>query len=422
VISDSLLVRRETRHRVRVDRRKLDEPTVVHERHEGYCVTMGRSGSVAWISEDMTTPLPVALRRLARTFPNVAPLGPTPRLGVPTAVLPRVAPVDENACRAFVEEIGEDVHRHGLKPSACLLVAELRVMDFEDSSGRSVSYPQSRYEARVGATRPGGALFSAQVGGAELSDCRGVVSALVERISVYSSQARAWEVDGRCPVVLSARSAGVFVHECVSHLMEADVESPLRSGSTVGPADFTVVDDGLEPGMAAFVPIDDEGHVGHRTTLIESGRICEVLTDARWAAHGGTVPTGNARALDFRHRPLVRATNTLVAPGDSRSSDMFSGIENGIYVDEVLDGAAGASFALTVRRARRIRHGRLGEPVLLRAVSGITLDALSAIEAVGDATEDSYSFLAGCGKQDQFPLPVGLRSPRLRFAGLMVDV
>ncbi len=129
-------------------------------------------------------------------------------------------------------------------------------------------------------------------------------------------------VGGQYPVVVNQRLAGVFIHEAFGHLSESDFvyENPkaremMVLGRRFGQDILNVFDDGSLPGLRGTHRFDDEGTPTGRSDLIKNGVLVGRLHSRETAAKLGEKPTGNARALNYRHPPIVRMTNTAIAGG-----------------------------------------------------------------------------------------------------------
>src|SRR2546426_4940479 len=122
------------------------------------------------------------------------------------------------------------------------------------------------------------------------------------------------------PVILDSELAGVFIHEAFGHLSEADFvyENPqaremMTLGRRFGKPVLNVGDNGAAKGLRGTLPYDDEGTPTQDTPLIKEGILVGRLHSRETAAKLGERPTGNARAISFRHAPIVRMTNTYIA-------------------------------------------------------------------------------------------------------------
>jgi len=232
---------------------------------------------------------------------------------------------------------------------------------------------------------------------------------------------------GTYPVVLDPRLAGVFIHEALGHLCEADfvAENPeaqamMTIGRRFGPDFLTVGDDGSAAGLRGTLPYDDEGTPTQNTLLVQNGVLVGRLHSRETAARLGEAPTGNARALSFRHPPLVRLTNTYVANGKGTLDDLLRDIKLGVYACDALGGQTLLEdFSFTSGYGHMIRDGRLAElvkPVVLAGNLFATLDRLDRI--AGDFRWNQMG--GGCGKGGQVPLPVSEGAPHIRLRDTLV--
>src|SRR5690348_2895194 len=130
--------------------------------------------------------------------------------------------------------------------------------------------------------------------------------------------------------------AGVFIHEAFGHLSEADFvyENPqaremMTLGRRFGRKVLTVGDNGAAPGLRGTMPFDDEGVPTQDSVLIKEGELVGRLHSRETAARMGERPTGNARALSFRHPPIVRMTNTYIG---NRSEEHTSELQSPVHL------------------------------------------------------------------------------------------
>ncbi len=183
---------------------------------------------------------------------------------------------------------------------------------------------------------------------------------------------------GTYPVVLDSKLAGVFVHEAFGHLSEADTgyETPqarerMTLGRRVGGPDLTIGDDGSAAALRGTLPFDDEGTPTRNTVLVQNGVLVGRLHSRETAARMGEAATGNARALSFRHPPIVRMTNTYIANGQGTREDLLRGIPLGIYACDAQGGQACLEdFSFTAGHGYMIRDGQLAELVKDVVIAG----------------------------------------------------
>ncbi len=259
--------------------------------------------------------------------------------------------------------------------------------------------------------------------------------AVQDRDAMFSSAARrALELldaptvpGGALPVVLDPRLAGVFVHEAFGHLSEADFvfENPqaremMTLGRRFGSDIVNIGDDGSAAGLRGTLPYDDEGTPTQDTKLIEKGILVGRLHSRETAAAMGEAPTGNARAINYRHPPIVRMTNTYIAGGTGTFEDLIGDVKLGVYAVDATGGQTFLeNFSFTASHGYMIRDGKLAELVKDVTLAGNLFQSLQAIDRVaGDFQWNQMG--GGCGKGGQFPLPVTEGAPHVRFRELLV--
>ncbi len=231
---------------------------------------------------------------------------------------------------------------------------------------------------------------------------------------------------GRSTVILAPSIVGLLVHEAIGHTVEADFVqagsvAAGKLGQRVASELVTLCDSGRSEyyaGAGGSIPVDDEGVVAGKTTIIREGILESYLHNRESAAHFGVAPTGNARAWEYSDQPLIRMRNTYMEPGTSSLEEMIAGTEDGYLLEGPRNGQADATgeFMFAVQEARRIRNGKLAELVKGVTISGIAFDVLSTVDAV------SNSFLwdlgsGYCGKGQ--PAKVDAGGPYVRCRVLL---
>jgi TldD protein len=234
-------------------------------------------------------------------------------------------------------------------------------------------------------------------------------------------------VGGRYPVVCNHELAGVFVHEAFGHLSESDFvyENPkaremMVLGRRFGQDLLTVFEDGSVPGVRGTHRYDDEGTRTRRNDLIRNGVLVGRLHSRETAAKMGESPTGNARAINYRHPPIVRMTNTAIENGSTSFRDMIGDIKLGIYACDAYGGeTALENFSFSSGFAYMIRDGQIAEMVKDVILAGNLFTTLANIDAVGNDFE-WLNHAGGCGKGSQSPLPVGMGAPHIRIQDVVI--
>jgi len=140
---------------------------------------------------------------------------------------------------------------------------------------------------------------------------------------------------GAYPVILDSELAGVFIHEAVGHAVEADhvIEGNSilagKIGEKISAPCITVYDD---PSLHEFgyYPFDDEGAESRKTVLIQDGILKSYLHSRETAGKlGGT--SRNARRKGYS-RPVIRMSNTFIAPDGTKFEEMLEEIKDGVYL------------------------------------------------------------------------------------------
>jgi len=227
-------------------------------------------------------------------------------------------------------------------------------------------------------------------------------------------------------VILDPILAGVFAHEAFGHLSESDfvyenerLKDIMVLGRRFGGKHLNIVDGAAIPGLRGSYKYDDEGVPATKTYLIEEGVLVGRLHSRETAAKMGEKPTGNARAIDYRHPPIVRMTNTLIEPQNITFEDMLAEIKEGVYVKNWYGGMTSMEmFTFSAGEAYMIRNGRIEELLRPVVLTGNLFTTLENIDAIGNDLAMNEG--GGCGKGAQFPLPVSNGSPHIRIRKCLV--
>lgn len=232
---------------------------------------------------------------------------------------------------------------------------------------------------------------------------------------------------GRYTVILSPQMAGLFVHEAFGHLSEADhqadnpqAQEMMELGRRFGRPILNIVDDGSLVGLRGWLKYDDEGVRTRQTYLVREGVLAGRLHSRETAAKMSEELTGNARATLYRYPPIVRMTNTMIAPGDTPFAEMIKDIELGVYAKVPGGGQTMMeNFAFACPGAYMIRNGEIAEMVRDVNFGGNLFHTLESIVAVGSDFSWSESG-SGCGKGQETWLPVGMGAPHIRIEGVLI--
>ncbi len=274
------------------------------------------------------------------------------------------------------------------------------------------------------AVETGAETLGAHRGFELLEDDPGLIAEQAARKALTLLDARP-APSGSMPVVVGGGFGGVLFHEMTGHGLEADHIQKGASvyvgklGEAVAQPLLNAYDDGRLPGEWGSDGCDDEGQPTQKTLVIEEGRLVSYLYDHVTAERDGVPSTGNGRRESFRHLPIPRMTNTYIAPGEATPEEMIAELKSGFYAVSFgggqVDPATG-DFVFGVSEGYLIEGGKVTAPCRGATLVGNCLDALAAIDAVGN---DFWMKTGICGKGGQ-KVPVGTGQGHVRVARMTV--
>lgn len=230
---------------------------------------------------------------------------------------------------------------------------------------------------------------------------------------------------GKMPVVLSSEAGGTMVHEAVGHGLEADLALEGLSiyqnkiGEQVASPLISVLDDKSIPHKRGSFIFDDEGTPAQKTMLIEKGVLKNYMYNHLYAEKAKTISTANGRRENYRFRPIVRMTNTMIAPGNDDPQEIIRSVEKGLFVKKMGGGqvnTVNGDFMFEVTEGYLLEKGKIGEAVRGATLTGNGPDILKLIDKVG---KDLGYGLGTCGKDGQ-GVPVADAQPTLRIPEIVV--
>ncbi|HDS30089.1 MAG TPA: TldD/PmbA family protein, partial [Firmicutes bacterium] len=225
---------------------------------------------------------------------------------------------------------------------------------------------------------------------------------------------------GVYPVICGPQMTGTFIHEAFGHLSEADFvhENPdwkeiLKIGRKMGREFLNITDGGLVPGQGGSLKYDDEGTPCTITYLVKDGILNGRLHSRETAAMMNEMPTGNARAQNYRFPPIVRMTNTSIEPGPNTLEEMLADIKYGIYAVKPHGGQTSfEQFTFGAGEAFEIVDGKIGQRLRNVSISGNLFKTLENIDMI--ANDREWESVGYCGKGEQMA-PVGTGGPHIRI-------
>jgi len=230
---------------------------------------------------------------------------------------------------------------------------------------------------------------------------------------------------GNYPVVIAGGVGGMMFHEACGHGLEADAILKQASvyagkvGQKVGSDLVTLIDDGSVTGEWGHLNIDDEGNPGQRNVLIENGVLTDYMWDYLQARKEKRASSGNGRRQSYQHLPIVRMTNTFLAPGKDNADDIIAQTPYGVYLAQLGGGQVNPTtgdFVFGVVAAFLIENGKITTPLRDCQLIGNGPEALMNVDAVAS----DFSFGPGtCGKDGQ-QVPVSTGQATMRLSGVTI--
>ena len=232
---------------------------------------------------------------------------------------------------------------------------------------------------------------------------------------------------GEMPVVLSAGSSGILLHEAIGHGMEADFNRKKISiysdkmGKRIAEPFISIVDDGTVRDARGSINVDDEGTPGQRTVLVENGILKSYMHDRISAAYYKVQPTGNGRRESFRCAPLPRMRCTYMMNGPHKKEEIISSVKKGIYAVNFTNGQVqigAGDFTFYIKTGYLIEDGKLTAPIKDTNIIGNGPKVLeNVIMAADDMAMDTGRWT--CGKNGQ-SVPVSLGLPTVKVKSITV--
>jgi TldD protein len=230
---------------------------------------------------------------------------------------------------------------------------------------------------------------------------------------------------GTMPVVISSEAGGTMVHEAIGHGLEADLAQAGMSvytgkiGTQVASPLVTVIDDATIPHARGSYSHDDEGVPAQKTVLVENGILKCYLYDRLSAMKDGCASTGNGRRESYHAKPIVRMSNTLIAPGESSPESIVRDVAHGLFVKKMGGGQVNTvtgDFVFEVSEGYLIQNGTIGEPVRGATLTGNGPEVLKKVTKIGN---DLGFSIGTCGKDGQ-GAPVSDAQPTLLISEITV--
>jgi TldD protein len=225
---------------------------------------------------------------------------------------------------------------------------------------------------------------------------------------------------GEYSVITSPDVSGVVCHESFGHGVETDMFLKERAKAsyyldrTVGSPLVNIWDDPSIPGVFGSYHFDHEGYLAKPTQIVKDGVFERGITDLYSATVLGIPRSPNGRRQDFSRKAYARMSTTFFGRGETPVSDLFNGVEHGIYLEKFSSGMEdpkGWGIQVTCHYGLEIKKGELtGRMFAPVVITGMVPEVLQSITAVGD---DLVLGGGVCGKGHKEYLPVSSGGPHL---------
>ncbi len=399
----------------------------------GAAVRVLDRGSWGFVSQD-GAPLNLdaglhSAERLALAAKNKSPRSPINLAPIEKPGLQNLPEVKENPRDISIEDkvmllagIEKNARMEGIKSTNAVYSESLINVRYSSSEGLESEYTLNRIGFSISAVAHSGGAY--QIGRESRFGVSGfeffkkhdafalaqkAANTAVELLSAKTPKA------GTYPVILDQELAGVFIHEAVGHAVEADhvIEGNSilagRIGEKIASPLITVYDD---PSLHeyGYYPFDDEGAESKRTTLIENGVLKAFLHSRETAGKLGG-ESRNSRAQGYA-RPVIRMSNTFIAPDGMKFEEMLGELKNGIYLKGSRGGQVNPGegvFQFNAERGFMVENGEITTPLRDVSLTGHTLEILNNVAAVGNDLEMNSG---RCGKAGQL-VPVSDGAPHV---------
>ncbi|MEF8874301.1 MAG: TldD/PmbA family protein [Candidatus Thermoplasmatota archaeon] len=208
---------------------------------------------------------------------------------------------------------------------------------------------------------------------------------------------------GKMSLIMDPHLTGVFSHEAFGHAAESDLVSTGNSclegkiGEKVASDIVSIKDDPTMEGYGSF-PFDDEGTKAKNRVLVDNGTLNDFILDRENAWKLDMTPNGGARAEDFRVKPLVRMSNTIMEPGDMSFEELVKEVDRGVFAKSSGGGQVNpgeGTFQFNAQEAYLIEDGEIVKPLRDVSFNGFTLKTLQNITGITDEMETG---IGHCGK------------------------
>ncbi|MBN1971350.1 MAG: TldD/PmbA family protein [Candidatus Delongbacteria bacterium] len=210
---------------------------------------------------------------------------------------------------------------------------------------------------------------------------------------------------GTYDVILDSSMTGIFIHETIGHLSEADnvennpsIRQKMQLGTKLGSDILNIIDDANMPDQIACYKYDDEGVEVKRVNLMTNGVITGRLHNRFTAAEFNEPLTGHNIATGYEYDPIIRSGCTFVHSGESLFDDLLKQLNNGLYLCGYMSGmSSGDDFNFAARWGYKVENGKITRMIKACNMSGNIFETLKNITAIGNDLK--FNEVNPCSKQ-----------------------
>ncbi len=189
-----------------------------------------------------------------------------------------------------------------------------------------------------------------------------------EKIVKDSKKCKVVELEKeKIPLIFTKRSAGIFSHEILGHIFEADLVVERKSilsrkdkGKKIFPELLSISD------VSEIEEVDDEGEKNREIKLVENGVFLEFISDIYYSVFFSIGEKGRGRRSSYSYSPLPRQNTIKIKEGEIGLGDMISSLKKGILISNVRAGNLDVrkkEFILDVIEAYLIEDGKISAQV-----------------------------------------------------------
>lgn len=109
--------------------------------------------------------------------------------------------------------------------------------------------------------------------------------------------------------------------------------------------------------------------------------------------------------------PIVRMTTTVIEGGDKTFDELVKNVKHGYFIKTIKHGSGMSTFTIAPNISYEIVDGKIAGPVKISVISGDVFRTLGLIDGLSKEAEILSFVTGGCGKMEQYPLPVGFGAP-----------